>query len=823
MEAQPQLYDGTRASFLRAAEAAPPPPHIPPPPLVSRPQPPTTRKQPRPLLAPAPRQLDRSLLLSQIPSPRDPLPSQMTQQQAPAELNYLTLEEEDILKSEFLSLLSGHAFLKMNSLNLVKDGGKNRPYFFTLWQAYLLRLHPPQEKPDVAKLSDAAGLAATALAKNRALFSEKEMLLQHEIALPTNDGRMAANLQPNARTAQRIAEKIQAFSQGSEGLMLDGFHSDRAPRGRRRRDPLTNSQGPSTQRQHLQLRRGAGQPGRHGLDGTARSLIVRASIPATFTPQEQALLDAQQAEADELEKLSLQQLELARRKTLLHTGGGEAPNASLWLELQRARHLFPSHRVQSHAQLYHSILHVVYSFRAKCFLLKLSRASLIHLAEKYPTHPPFLLRILVLSIGILLGWPTLHWRALRHLLRGEVPVTQLSSFLSTDQATWRMYLVSQAVTPLPPCILPARLAPTMFAREEMEQKRREFQTAYREAAVFSAEQEGVESNSMEWDMAMQQPRDLLAHLMGMDVNVVTPTQYGQVLTLFAEPGLTPAALAALPDDLQNVATTLYEWILLTLRCYNILHACQIAFSPMNTAEQTSAVEGYRRYIRGIGKKSKEIVEEQSERAREEMELQKQLRMQEQAEGKQEERKRIHIYSKPPVPKQLGRVQGSTSSTANSPRSSRPTTASSSSAAGTHRGRSNSTSSAGSRPDSPKSARHLGFGSTISTGRGTSATRRSPRHHPRSPSSAAADPSASTGPPRGLAATLASGNLSTLLSSERPAASHFDQTMSAWLSSSSSSDSKLFGSHGFRYQMHGGGNGGAGDDWTMADAPSRRMG
>jgi hypothetical protein len=727
------------------------------------------------------------------------------------ELQYLTPAEEEILKSEFLSLLSGHAFLKMNSLNLSKEGGKNRPYFFALWQAYLLRLHPPQEKPDVAKLSDAAGLAATALARNRALFSEKELLLQQEISLPTNDGRMAANLQPNARTAQRIAEKIQAFSQGAEGLMLDGFHSDRTPQQRRkRRDPLDPSNGPSTQRAHLQLRRGAGQPGRIGSNASMRPLIVRASITSpTFTPQEQALLDAQQAEAEELEKLSLQQLELARRKTLLHTGGGEAPNASLWLELQRARHISPSHRVQSHAQLYHSLLHVVYAFRAKCFLLKLSRASLIHLADKYPTHPPFLLRILVLSIGILLGWPTLHWRALRHLLRGEVPVTQISSFLSTDQATWRLYLMSQAATPLPPCVLPARLAPTMFAREQMEEKRREFQTVYREAANFSAEQEGVDMSSMEYDLAMQQPRDLLAHLMGMDVNAVTPVQYGQVLTLFTEPGLTPAALAALPDDLQNVATTLYEWILLTLRCYNVCHACHTAFSPMNTAEQTSAVEGYRRYIKNIGKKSSEIEEEQKKRASEEQEWKQQLL--EQESKQQEERRRFRTYSKPPVPKQLGRLQASSGSTASSPRSSRPTTPS----VPHHRGRSNSTSSSTGSVDSLGSTRQLGFGSTISTGRVSSASRKSPRHHARSPSFAAVVQPA--GPPRGLAATLASGNLSTLLSSERPAAGNFDQTMSAWLSSSSSSDAKLFGSHGFRYQMT------AGEDYGSTDAPSRRMG
>ena len=222
------------------------------------------------------------------------------------ELNFLTPAEEEILKSEFLSLLSGHAFLKMNSLNLSKDGGKNRPYFFTLWQAYLLRLHPPQEKPDVAKLSDAAGLAATTLARNRALFSEKELLLQQEISLPTNDGRMAANLQPNARTAQRIAEKIQSYSKGAEGMMLDGFHSDRtSQQQRRRRDPLDPSNGPSTQRSHLQLRRGAGQPGRSGLNAATRPLIVRASIVSpTFTPQEQALLDMQQTEAEELEKLS---------------------------------------------------------------------------------------------------------------------------------------------------------------------------------------------------------------------------------------------------------------------------------------------------------------------------------------------------------------------------------------------------------------------------------------------------------------------------------------------------------------------------------------
>ena len=195
---------------------------------------------------------------------------------------------------------------------------------------------------------------------------------------------------------------------------------------------------------------------------------------------------------------------------------------------------------------------------------------------------------------------------------------------------------------------------------------------------------------MEYELAMQQPRDLLAHLMGMDVNAVTPVQYGQVLTLFTEPGLTPAALAALPDDLQNVATTLYEWILLTLRCYNICHACHTAFSPMNSAEQTSAVEGYRRYIRDIAKKSDEIEEEQKERAKEEKERHQQ--MQEQESHQQEERKRIHTYSKPPIPKQLGRLQAHSGTTSTSPRSSRPTTPSMLQ----HRGRSNSiTSSTGS--------------------------------------------------------------------------------------------------------------------------------
>jgi hypothetical protein len=347
---------------------------------------------------------------------------------------------------------------------------------------------------------------------------------------------------------------------------------------------------------------------------------------------------------------------------------GVGSNATAWLEAQRLRAIVPEHRVPSLLHLYHHQLHFVYQFKAKLIAMRLSRATLRALADRYDepgpgglssegtnskrsakSAPPFLLRILLLSVGVLLRWRTLSWRGMCHYLRGEVLCTALSPFVLHDQASLRSYESEQTSLdgPLPPALAPERLARNVLERDDMRARVEEFQRHYLRATrgviVDSTNAAGESNNGLltagktadssflaQHDLSP--PRDLMVHLMSMEVFHMTSKQYTEVRTLFSEPTLTRANVAALLDrDAASQALLLFDWVLLTLRAYNLWSVCPRAFVESSAQQRDRDVEGYKRYISALAQDStqiqKHMQKQQEERTRIQQELQ--LRLQQQ--------------------------------------------------------------------------------------------------------------------------------------------------------------------------------------------------
>jgi hypothetical protein len=348
---------------------------------------------------------------------------------------------------------------------------------------------------------------------------------------------------------------------------------------------------------------------------------------------------------------------------------GVGSNATAWLEAQRLRAIVPEHRVPSLLHLYHHQLHFVYQFKAKLIAMRLSRATLRDLADRYDepgpgglssegtnskrsakSAPPFLLRILLLSVGVLLRWRTLSWRGMCHYLRGEVLCTALSPFVLHDQAALRSYESEQTSLggPLPPPLAPERLARNVLERDDMRARVEEFQRHYLRATrgvivdstdaaagdgnsgMATADNKANSSSQSQDDLSP--PRDLMVHLMSMEVFHMTSKQYTEVRTLFSEPTLTRANVAALLDrDAASQALLLFDWVLLTLRAYNLWSVCPRAFVESSAQQRDRDVEGYKRYISALAQDStqiqKHMLKQQEERTRIQQELQLRLRQQ----------------------------------------------------------------------------------------------------------------------------------------------------------------------------------------------------
>ena len=462
-------------------------------------------------------------------------------------------------------------------------------------------------------------------------------------------------------------------------------------------DPLAHLQ--PTGRRGLNLRGGSGFAGQAGLQldpvpglispitslddeqsaTTAREDASRQQQPSSRAAKAQAKLAAQLAaeeEANAAEFASLltsEQWASARRKTLLHTSASIAHSqaqrisehanarparmdavdtggstAAVYLELQRTKAVQPAHVVPSLLHLYHNSLQMAFQFKAKLLATRLSRGALAQIAAAYPgsdpaTHlgaePPFLVRLLLLAVGVLLRWRSLQWRSMLHYLRGEVLCTTLSPFLLSDQDALATYLATQDAEsgPLPAPLAPEKMARSVWEREEMEQRVKQFEAQYLRAtrgphmqqqAAGTQHKDPAGASDLESvltgpiaagsasaasssfapspDFASVAPRDLMVHLMSMDVLHMTARQYEQVRSLFNEPTMTRANLAALSAPVGGQALLLFEWILLSMRAYNVWRACRLAFVEMAPQDQEQKVDAYRRRIQAVALNSQAI-------------------------------------------------------------------------------------------------------------------------------------------------------------------------------------------------------------------------
>ena len=515
-------------------------------------------------------------------------------------------------------------------------------------------------------------------------------------------GRLAGSMKPSPSSGVRLERKLRALMQGTGGMALDGFTADKVTAaaeskrhpGASGSDPLAHLQ--PTGRRGLSLREGSGFAGQAGLQLDPVPGLVSpitslsddptrgdaSQQPSSRAAKAQAKLAAQLAAEDEANAaefaslLTSEQWASARRKTLLHTSASIAHSqaqrisehanvrparmdavdtggstAAVYLELQRTRAVQPAHVVPSLLHLYHNSLQMAFQFKAKLLATRLSRGALAHIALAYPgsdpaTHlgaePPFLFRILMLAVGVLLHWRSLSWRSsMLPYLRGEVLCTTLSPFLLTDQDAFASYLDKQDAEsgPLPPPMPLEKMARSVWEREEMEQRIKQFEEQYlratrgpnwenqqqQEAAAqhnqptaAASDLESVlagpagsasafgSSSAGSADFASVAPRDLMVHLMSLDVLTMTARQYEQVRTLFNEPTLTRANLASLPAPVGGQALLLFEWILLSMRAYNVWRACRLAFVEMPRQQQQLEVEAYRKHIQAVALNSQAI-------------------------------------------------------------------------------------------------------------------------------------------------------------------------------------------------------------------------
>lgn len=258
----------------------------------------------------------------------------------------------------------------------------------------------------------------------------------------------------------------------------------------------------------------------------------------------------------------------------------------------------PSVYVPSIARFYYQSFLSCLQLQTQPLLLSLRQSSLSSLAA---SPPSFLSRLILVSIGVLLGWRALGWHDIVPRLRGSVALseTQLSSLqwhqqsqlhdLWSEQEERRNKRASigqqdkEPISPSSSSSLPSSpsssLSSTLFHRAagSLDTHAHTHSTSSNDHSVHNTTYTTI-------------PSSLIAHLMCMDVRNISMRRLRQVLVLFNEPLLVSAV--AQKNILSPVLYILYQWIMVGVRAVSIWRA----ISQWMIERPLSHESAYRRFI-----------------------------------------------------------------------------------------------------------------------------------------------------------------------------------------------------------------------------------